>query len=67
MVGMVIHPDQRFLGIGLKGISIPFAHKWLKSSKGIHLRGETPPFLELPIAGATLAEPEGIDALTLAR
>ena len=32
MVGRGIHPDHRFLGIGVKGISIPFAHKWLKSS-----------------------------------
>ena len=32
MVGRGIHSDQRFFGIGVRGIPIPFAHKWLKSS-----------------------------------
>src|SRR5215217_925764 len=26
------HLDHRYFGIGVRGISIPFAHKWLKSS-----------------------------------
>src|SRR5215218_6880080 len=46
MVGRGIHPDHRFLGIGVKGISIPFAHKWLSravkklSEKGYEQRSE---------------------------
>jgi hypothetical protein len=32
MVGRGIHRDQCFFGIGVRGISITFAHKWLKSS-----------------------------------
>jgi hypothetical protein len=32
MVGRGIRSDHNFLSIGVKGISIPFAHKWLKSS-----------------------------------
>jgi hypothetical protein len=32
-----MHRDHRFFGIGVRGISIPFAHKRLKSSLGVIL------------------------------
>ena len=36
-LGGGIHRDHRFFGIGVRGISIPFAHKRLKSGLGVIL------------------------------